>query len=232
MMRRALHTAGCVALVCGPAVGSQPRMGGEMNHVLVSVYQKTVYVSIERPWELPLTLYDYGEVYDGPASVLNGSAYNGQFGWLANGFINLPADATMWVEPVEQTDGLRTHAQGTFEPILGTDGSPVLWEWNGTMVHNWTSAFTFGDYSATYRVLVGYADGTPYPGYTPGEITLAWSYPCDADFNGDTVINSLDFIAYLNAYIANDPKADFNGDTVINSLDFIAFLSAYVAGCP
>jgi len=55
---------------------------------------------------------------------------------------------------------------------------------------------------------------------------------CPADFNGDTIVNSLDFIAFLNAYTAGDPKADFNGDTVINSLDFIAFLNAYVAGCP
>ncbi len=55
---------------------------------------------------------------------------------------------------------------------------------------------------------------------------------CPADFNGDTVVNSLDFIAFLNAYTANDPRADFNGDTVINSLDFIAFLNAYTAGCP
>jgi len=55
---------------------------------------------------------------------------------------------------------------------------------------------------------------------------------CPADFNGDTVVNSLDFIAFLNAYTANDPSADFNGDTVINSLDFIAFLNAYTAGCP
>jgi len=55
---------------------------------------------------------------------------------------------------------------------------------------------------------------------------------CAADFNGDTVVNSLDFIAFLNAYSAQDSSADFNGDTVINSLDFIAFLNAYVDGCP
>ncbi len=54
---------------------------------------------------------------------------------------------------------------------------------------------------------------------------------CPADFNGDTVVNSLDFIAFLNAYTAGDPKADFNGDTVVNSLDVLAFLNAYVLGC-
>ncbi|MCW5775413.1 MAG: hypothetical protein KIS87_03065 [Phycisphaeraceae bacterium] len=55
---------------------------------------------------------------------------------------------------------------------------------------------------------------------------------CAADFNGDTVVNTLDFIAFLNAFTANDPRADFNGDTVINTLDFIAFLNAFTAGCP
>ena len=229
---RCAPLAAVLALASGWASGSQPKMGGEMNHVLVSVYQKTVYVSIERPWEVPHTLYNYDETYDGPASVLNGTGYNAQFGWLANGFINLPGDATMWVEAIEQTDGLRTHEQGTFQPIFGTDGSPLRWEWNGTMTHNWSSAFSTGDYAATYRVYVGYTDGTPYPGYTPGEITLAWTYPCDADFNADGTVNTLDVIAFLNAYVAADPAADFNGDTVVNSLDFILFLNTWTAGCP
>ncbi len=55
--------------------------------------------------------------------------------------------------------------------------------------------------------------------------------PCPADFNGDTVVNTLDVLAFLNAYNARDPRADFNGDTVINTLDVLAFLNAYTAGC-
>ncbi len=55
---------------------------------------------------------------------------------------------------------------------------------------------------------------------------------CPADFNGDTVVNSLDFLAFLSAYVAGDLSADFNGDTIVNDLDFFAFLNAYVAGCP
>ncbi|HRQ72181.1 MAG TPA: GC-type dockerin domain-anchored protein [Phycisphaerales bacterium] len=55
---------------------------------------------------------------------------------------------------------------------------------------------------------------------------------CPADFNGDTVVNTLDFVAFLNAFVGGDPKADFNGDTVVNTLDFVAFLNAFVAGCP
>ncbi len=54
---------------------------------------------------------------------------------------------------------------------------------------------------------------------------------CPADFNGDTVVNTLDVLAFLNAYVALDPSADFNGDTIINTLDVLAFLNAYTAGC-
>lgn len=54
---------------------------------------------------------------------------------------------------------------------------------------------------------------------------------CPADFNGDTVVNTLDFVAFLNAFVSQDASADFNGDTVVNTLDFVAFLNAFVAGC-
>jgi len=55
---------------------------------------------------------------------------------------------------------------------------------------------------------------------------------CLADFNGDTTVNTLDFLAFLNAYTSGDPKADFNGDTVINTLDVLAFLNAFTTPCP
>lgn len=35
----------------------------------------------------------------------------------------------------------------------------------------------------------------------------------------------------LNAFVAQDGSADFNGDTVVNTIDFVAFLNAFVAGC-
>ncbi len=55
--------------------------------------------------------------------------------------------------------------------------------------------------------------------------------PCRVDLNGDTVVNTLDFLAFLNLWNAGDPRADFNGDTVINTLDFLMFLNEWVAGC-
>lgn len=55
--------------------------------------------------------------------------------------------------------------------------------------------------------------------------------PCVADFNGDGVVNTLDVLAFLNAWSAGDPRADFNGDGTVNTLDVLAFLNAWSAGC-
>lgn len=54
---------------------------------------------------------------------------------------------------------------------------------------------------------------------------------CPADFNGDGIVNTLDFLAFLNAYNAGDLAADFNGDGTVNTLDFLAFLNAFNTGC-
>ncbi|HZW09196.1 MAG TPA: GC-type dockerin domain-anchored protein [Phycisphaerales bacterium] len=55
--------------------------------------------------------------------------------------------------------------------------------------------------------------------------------PCVADFNGDGSVNTLDVLAFLNAWNARDPAADINGDGNINTLDVLAFLNAWTAGC-
>ncbi len=54
---------------------------------------------------------------------------------------------------------------------------------------------------------------------------------CRADFNNDGNVNTLDVIAFLNAWVPKLPSADFNGDGTVNTLDVIAFLNAWVAGC-
>ena len=54
---------------------------------------------------------------------------------------------------------------------------------------------------------------------------------CLADFNGDGSVNTLDVLAFLNAWVANDPRAEVNCDLVINTQDVLAFLNAWNAGC-
>jgi hypothetical protein len=54
---------------------------------------------------------------------------------------------------------------------------------------------------------------------------------CQADFNGDGVVNTLDVLEFLNAWSAGDPRADINGDGVVNTRDVLAYLNLWSTGC-
>ena len=54
---------------------------------------------------------------------------------------------------------------------------------------------------------------------------------CPPDLNGDGEVNTLDFLAFLNAWTAGEPIADWNDDGTINTIDFLAYLNAWVEGC-
>ena len=54
---------------------------------------------------------------------------------------------------------------------------------------------------------------------------------CLADFNDDGAVNTLDVLAFLNAWAAGDSAADINGDGEINTLDVLAFLNLWASAC-
>lgn len=54
---------------------------------------------------------------------------------------------------------------------------------------------------------------------------------CDADFNGDGVVDTQDVLAFFNAWIVGDPSADINADGDVNTLDVLKFLNLWTAGC-
>ncbi|MFG0242056.1 MAG: GC-type dockerin domain-anchored protein [Phycisphaerales bacterium JB054] len=54
---------------------------------------------------------------------------------------------------------------------------------------------------------------------------------CPADFNGDGVGNTLDVIAFLNAWVAGDAGADIDGNGEVDTRDVLAFLNVWTAGC-
>lgn len=56
---------------------------------------------------------------------------------------------------------------------------------------------------------------------------------CEADFNGDRVVNSTDFFDFLNAFFSSDFAADHNRDQVVTSQDFFDYLAEFFgsAGC-
>jgi hypothetical protein len=60
----------------------------------------------------------------------------------------------------------------------------------------------------------------------------ATTQTCQADINGDGVVNINDFLAYLALFAAADPRADINGDGNVNISDFLAYLALFAAGCP
>jgi hypothetical protein len=55
---------------------------------------------------------------------------------------------------------------------------------------------------------------------------------CIADMNCDDLVNTQDFIAYLNLWVAQDPRADFNGDGIVNTQDFLVYLNVWAQPCP
>ncbi len=152
-----------------------PTLGGPMSHLLVTVHQQTVYLTLESPDMATVVMQD-GAGYSGPESVLNGTGYNAQFGWLANGFISLPPGAGMFVRTVSASPWISIYAESGFAPILGTGGSSPLWQWNGTMTHNWYATRVHGEHAVTHEVFVGDQSGTPLAGWTSGTIELRFVY--------------------------------------------------------
>ena len=54
---------------------------------------------------------------------------------------------------------------------------------------------------------------------------------CMGDFNGDGTTNTLDVLAYLNAWSGQNICADINLDGAANTLDFLSFLNFWTGGC-
>jgi len=62
-------------------------------------------------------------------------------------------------------------------------------------------------------------------------MTSSLSVRCASDFIGDLSVNTLDVLAFLNAWSAGEPGGDFNGDGTINTIDVLGFLNAWSSGC-
>jgi hypothetical protein len=143
--------AGCLA---GATLQGQtyvtPMLGGgqvaaDMAHIDIyydagaNMLSATVDDSIGTPELLAL---DAGYAFEPqqPFAVLNGKAYNSQYGWNVGGYFTLPPGAAIWIELLDCTPNLESYSgfglTGTYAPIFGTAGSPRLWKWSGAMVHN------------------------------------------------------------------------------------------------
>lgn len=69
------------------------------------------------------------------------------------------------------------------------------------------------------------------PDQAVGEVFQALGLRCRADFDRNGVVDTKDFIAFLNAWASGDSRADFNSDTMVDTLDFLSFLNQFASGC-
>lgn len=232
---RKLSSILMLVALAGQSWADTPTLGGSMLHLLVSQDGEGLAIAYETPVEGPVELIRYPEdVYSGAASVLNGTYYSGRFGWLADGFFDLPAGSGVFVENLGTTPGLSVYDAFSYAPILGTGGSSAVWRWTGAMTHNWYSATMPGVYSATYRVYVGVGStGEPLAGWEEALLTLEWevAFECLADVNGDGVVSPADFGAWISAFNAQAPGCDQNGDGFCTPADFGAWIGNFNAGC-
>lgn len=82
---------------------------------------------------------------------------------------------------------------------------------------------------ARMRLVVRDAFGNEGSDTSPADFVIG--DPCAADFDGNGVVDSDDFFAFVNAYLAGDGSADINGDGTLDSDDFFDYLNVYFTGC-
>jgi len=122
---------------------------------------------------------------------------------LTAAWIAAPADAQVFEIPWHTIDGGGGTSTGGSFSLSGTIGQ-----------HDAGVPMTGGSFSLT-------------GGFWPGMD----DEPCVGDYNHDGSVNTLDVLAFLNAWAAGDPAADINADGTVNTLDVLAFLNFWVAGC-
>jgi hypothetical protein len=64
------------------------------------------------------------------------------------------------------------------------------------------------------------------------EFEAVVQYDCLADWDANGARNTLDFVAYQNAWVSQDPETDLNLDGRVNSLDMLVWLNLWNFGCP
>ncbi len=129
--------------------------------------------------------------------------------------------------------------------IQTASGKPMcnIAKWDGTEWHDPGGGLECGTTQGTFALL-GLPPDSPFgPSlFAGGSFRQAGGQPtnyiaeyrgcfCLPDWNGDSAVNTQDFLAFLNDWAAQDPRADLNNDGQVNTLDFIIFLNAWAAGC-
>ena len=138
---------------------------------------------------------------------------------------------------------------------MTTDGSDLIIGTLEGFVYFYDA--TTGNYRGTFHVAsdsvgIAYVDGRVFIAGSDGKIhrmhpatgaiehvydtglaitAMVADEPCEADFDGDGTVTTLDFLAFLNAWNAMDGSADMDENGEVNTQDVLVFLNAFTAGC-
>lgn len=171
-----LASFGSSALAALPTAHTWP-----MEHIMISMDGTDLHAHTNTDAANPVMMQRFmGETYDGNASALEDQYYSDQYGWVLDGIVDPGFGNSIWLELTTQTAGLETYSGGrrmmigaqTFNPLFGTNGANMDWQWSGMMTHNWYAAENIGDYEATYRIYIGDSVGNAVSGFGETTVTL------------------------------------------------------------
>jgi hypothetical protein len=212
-------TTATVAVVAGPAI-PDPRFPGEYQFPVVWS------LSADAPW-----MVVDGNI-DGHSAICDGRD------WTIPGFSSYNSGITA----VASFHG-RAIVGGGFSRVGATEANNIAW-WNGTSASAMGSGiignpgYVAALHSSNDRLLIG--GSFTSAGGLPVSNLAIWGpapdcYPnCDCS-SAAPLLNTSDFICFLNKYAAFDPYANCDASTApptLNVADFICFMNKFAAGCP
>jgi carboxypeptidase T len=125
----------------------------------------------------------------------------------------------------------RTYDQGQAYTLLyPVSGSALDWFLGGVDAVNYTFELRGNDFVLPPNQIIPNGQEV-FPALVRFAEWALDTHHAPSDFNMDSQTDTLDVLAFLNAWAAGDPRADFNNDGAINTLDMLAFLNAWAAGC-
>ena len=219
--------------------GNVPQASAPMKHISVSQNGTSLSISVDDTVDTPLLrALEEPDQFDPAAdwAVLQDKAHNFQYGWLPSGVWNIPSGSGVFVEHLDSTPGLESYyvdgllISNTYNPILGTEASSAIWQWDGAMTHNAYAVLNpiLSSYEATYRVYIGdEVTAVPLSGYQSAEVTISFDATpvLTADFNDDTFVDEIDLATWQQNYgetsqVTRD-LGDANADGAVDGLDFL-----------
>lgn len=199
----------------GMAAYVEPTIGGGqlgqgaagMKHADISFERGVLSVVVDETVPVPMlrSLVPPDEFDpNGTWGMINGHAYNFQYGWNPSQFDAFPPDGTwIWIEQLDASPKLKVYQRPPASPeglpVFGTESSELRWRWSGSMTHNLYAvpAPFSGEYFATYQVYIGDdLTGSPVAGFVPAEVTFYFTALLTGDYNNDGLVDIADYTVW------------------------------------